>query len=73
MRALARLAVATVLVAAPIAAVTLTTVAHAATDPAPITVVTSDFEDNTVQGWTGRNAETLAAGTAVAHGGTHSL
>src|SRR3954447_488636 len=73
MRALARLALTTVLVAAPIAAVTGATVAHAATDPAPVTVVTSDFEDNTAQGWTGRNVETLAAGTTVAHGGTHSL
>src|SRR4051812_8877367 len=73
MRTLARLAVTTVLVAAPIAAVAVTTVAQAAADPAPVTVVTSDFEDNTVQGWTGRNTETLAAGTTVAHGGTHSL
>jgi endo-1,4-beta-xylanase len=73
MRALARLAVTTLLVAAPIAAVTGTTVANAADDPAPVTVLTSDFEDGTVQGWAGRNAETLANGTTVAHGGTHSL
>ncbi|MEU4423010.1 endo-1,4-beta-xylanase [Actinoplanes sp. NPDC024001] len=73
MRALARLAAATLMVAAPLAAVTLAPTANAAEDPAPITVVTSDFEDGTVQGWTGRSAETLAVSTAVAHSGTGSL
>ncbi|GIE85260.1 endo-1,4-beta-xylanase [Actinoplanes regularis] len=70
MRAIARLALATLVVAAPLTAVMA---AHAADDPTPITVVTSDFEDGTVQGWTGRSAETLASSTTVAHGGTHSL
>ncbi len=70
MRALARLALATCVVAAPLTAVVA---AHAADEPTPVTVLTSDFEDNTVQGWTGRSAETLAVSTTVAHGGTHSL
>jgi endo-1,4-beta-xylanase len=73
MRALARLAVTTVLVTAPIAAVTAANTANAADDPAPVTVVTGDFEDGTVQGFTGRSAEVLTNSTAVAHGGTHSL
>jgi endo-1,4-beta-xylanase len=73
MRVLARLAVASVLVAAPIAAVTITSTADAAADPVPITVLTSDFEDGTVQGWAGRSAETMASSTTVAHGGTRSL
>ncbi|MEV6298973.1 endo-1,4-beta-xylanase [Actinoplanes sp. NPDC051861] len=73
MRALARLAVTTVLVASPLAAITLTSSANAADDPTPITVVTSDFEDGTVQGWSGRSAETLTHSTTVAHGGTGSL
>nr|BFE72963.1 hypothetical protein GCM10020092_062640 [Actinoplanes digitatis] len=46
--------------------------AHAA-DPAPITVVTSDFEDGTAQGWAARGGETVAASDAAAHGGTGSL
>ncbi|WP_436521169.1 endo-1,4-beta-xylanase [Actinoplanes sp. HUAS TT8] len=70
MRALARLALATLVVAVPLTAVVA---AHAAADPTPVTVLTSDFEDGTVQGWTGRSAESLAVGTTVAHGGTHSL
>jgi endo-1,4-beta-xylanase len=73
MRVLARLAVATVLVAAPIAAVTITNIASAADDATPVTVLTSDFEDGTVQSWGGRNAEVITNSTAVAHGGTHSL
>src|SRR5688572_16817296 len=73
MRALARLAVTTLVVAAPLAAATLSTTANAADDPTPITVVTSDFEDGTVQGWVGRSAETLAHSTTVAHGGIGSL
>ena len=72
MRALARLAVTTLLVAAPLAAVTVTTVANAA-DSTPVTVVGDDFEDGTVQSWAGRNAEVLTNSTAQAHGGTHSL
>ncbi|BCY07085.1 endo-1,4-beta-xylanase [Actinoplanes sp. L3-i22] len=70
MRALARLALATLVVAAPLTAVVA---AQAADDPTPITVLTSDFEDGTVQGWGGRSAEVLTNSTAVAHGGTHSL
>jgi endo-1,4-beta-xylanase len=73
MRALARFAVATLLVAAPIAAVTVTTTAEAAAEPTPITVVTSDFEDGTTQGWAGRSAETVAVSSTVAHGGARSL
>ncbi|MET8150567.1 endo-1,4-beta-xylanase [Actinoplanes sp. NPDC049668] len=46
--------------------------AHAA-DPVPVTVVTSDFEDGTTQGWAARGGETVAASTAAAHGGTGSL
>ncbi|WP_304523823.1 endo-1,4-beta-xylanase [Actinoplanes sp. DH11] len=72
MRALARLAAATLLVAAPLAAVTVSA-ADAADEPVPITVLTSDFEDGTAQGWAGRAAETVAHSTAVAHGGTGSL
>jgi endo-1,4-beta-xylanase len=45
-----------------------------AADPAPVTVVTSDFEDGTTQGWAARGGdETVAASDAVAHGGTGSL
>lgn len=73
MRALARLAVTTLVVAAPLVAVTLTSTANAADDPTPIVVVTSDFEDGTAQGWTGRAAETVAPTTTVAHGGSGSL
>ncbi|GGN35202.1 endo-1,4-beta-xylanase [Actinoplanes campanulatus] len=73
MRALPRLAIAALLVAIPAAAVTVTVAAHAADDPTPITVLTSDFEDGTVQGWSGRSAETVAHSTAQAHGGTGSL
>ena len=71
MRALPRLALAALMAVVPIAA--LTAVANAADDPTPITVLTSDFEDGASQGWTGRSAETVATGTAVAHGGTASL
>jgi endo-1,4-beta-xylanase len=70
MRTLARLALAALVVAAPLTAVMA---AHAADDPAPTIVLTSDFEDGTGQGWGGRSAEVLAGTTAVAHGGTHSL
>ncbi|GAA2674574.1 endo-1,4-beta-xylanase [Actinoplanes palleronii] len=70
MRVLTRLALATLVAAVPFAAVVA---AHAADDPTPITVLTSDFEDGTVQGWAGRSAETLAASATVAHGGTRSL
>jgi endo-1,4-beta-xylanase len=71
MRALPKLALAALVAAASVAVVTAT--ADAAADPTPITVLTSDFEDGTVQGWAGRSAETLAHSTAVAHGGTGSL
>ncbi|WP_433796992.1 endo-1,4-beta-xylanase [Actinoplanes sp. CA-252034] len=71
MRALPRLALAALTAAATVAVVSAT--ADAAADPSPITVLTSDFEDGTVQGWAGRSAETLAHSTAVAHGGTGSL
>ena len=57
MRALARLAVTALLVAAPLVAVTITATANAADDPTPIIVATSDFEDGTAQGWAGRAAE----------------
>lgn len=68
MRALPRLLTA-LLVAVPLA--TVAAVANAAEDP--VTVLTSDFEDGTVQGWAGRSAETPAHSTAQAHGGTGSL
>ncbi|AGZ41807.1 endo-1,4-beta-xylanase [Actinoplanes friuliensis] len=55
---------ATVVVAGP---------AAAAVDPAPVTVVTSDFEDSTTQGWSARGGETVAASDVVAHGGDGSL
>ncbi|SDS92439.1 endo-1,4-beta-xylanase [Actinoplanes derwentensis] len=70
MRALPRL-LAALLVAVPLA--TVAAVASAADDPTPITVLTKDFEDGTVQGFAGRSAETLAHSTAQAHGGTGSL
>ncbi|HWS32423.1 MAG TPA: endo-1,4-beta-xylanase [Actinoplanes sp.] len=70
MRALPRLLTA-LLVAVPVAGVAA--VASAADDPTPITVLTKDFEDGTVQGFAGRSAETLAHSTAQAHGGTGSL
>ncbi len=68
MRALPRL-LAALIVALPLA--TIAAVANAAEDP--ITVLTSDFEDGTAQGWAGRAAETVAHSTAQAHGGTGSL
>jgi endo-1,4-beta-xylanase len=71
MRALPRLALAALTAAATVAVVGAT--ADAAADPTPITVLTSDFEDGTAQGWAGRSAETVAHSTAVAHGGTGSL
>ncbi|GAA4956011.1 endo-1,4-beta-xylanase [Actinoplanes utahensis] len=70
MRALPRL-LAALIVAVPVAAVAA--IASAAEEPTPITVLTSDFEDGTGQGWTGRAAETVAPSTAAAHGGTGSL
>ncbi len=39
----------------------------------PVTVLTSDFENGTVQGWAPRSGETVAVSTAAAHGGTSSL
>ncbi|ONK16241.1 endo-1,4-beta-xylanase [Streptomyces sp. MP131-18] len=39
----------------------------------PVTVVSADFEDGTTQGWAARGAETVAASSEVAHGGTGSL
>jgi endo-1,4-beta-xylanase len=45
----------------------------AAADPVPVTVVTSDFEDGTAQGWTARGAAAVAPSTTVAHGGSGSL
>jgi endo-1,4-beta-xylanase len=71
MRALPRLALAALTAAATVAVVSAT--ADAAADPTPITVLTSDFEDGTAQGWAGRSAETVAYSTALAHGGTGSL
>ncbi|MFC4068521.1 endo-1,4-beta-xylanase [Actinoplanes subglobosus] len=71
MRALPRLALAVLTAAATVAVVSAT--ADAAAEPTPITVLTSDFEDGTTQGWSGRSAETIAHSTAVAHGGTGSL
>ena len=48
--------------------------------PAPLnpsqqdnTGISSTFEDNTADGWTGRGAATVAASSAAAHSGTHSL
>ncbi|GIM90778.1 endo-1,4-beta-xylanase [Paractinoplanes toevensis] len=73
MRALARLTVATTLIAVSTAAIAVATHADAADAPAPITVINADFEDGTVEGFTGRSAEVLAASTAQAHGGTRSL
>ena len=66
-------------VLALLAAVTLTAPALvaagpvAAADPAPVTVLTSDFEDGTAQGWTARGDAVLTPGTTVAHSGTGSL
>lgn len=71
MRALPRLALAALTALATVAVVSAT--ADAAADPTPITVLTSDFEDGTVQSWAGRSAETLANSTTVAHGGAASL
>ena len=39
----------------------------------PVTVVSSTFEDDTLQGWTSRGGETTAVSSAVAHGGARSL
>src|SRR5258708_11724748 len=39
----------------------------------PAVVFASDFEDGTAQGWTGRGSAAVAASTAAASGGTHSL
>jgi endo-1,4-beta-xylanase len=39
----------------------------------PVVVVSSTFEDGTVQTWGGRASETVAVSTAVAHAGTRSL
>ncbi|MGP4111583.1 endo-1,4-beta-xylanase [Streptomyces sp. 4N509B] len=69
------LVVAAVALAAPSGA-TATTPAAAPTAAAaqePVTVVASDFEDGTTQGWSARGGETVAASTEVAHGGTGSL
>jgi endo-1,4-beta-xylanase len=71
MRALPRLALAVMTAAATVAVVTAT--ADAAAEPTPVTVLTSDFEDGTAQGWSGRSAETVAYSTAVAHAGAGSL
>jgi endo-1,4-beta-xylanase len=71
MRALPRLALALLTATATVAVVGAT--AGAAADPPPVTVLTSDFEDGTSQGWAGRSAETVAHSTAVAHSGTGSL
>ncbi|BEL04882.1 hypothetical protein Q0Z83_030730 [Actinoplanes sichuanensis] len=71
MRALPRLALAALTALATVAVVSAT--ADAAAEPTAITVLTSDFEDGTVQGWAGRSAETLATSTTVAHGGAASL
>jgi len=60
-------------VAALAAAALLTAGPVAAADPAPVTVVTNDFEDGTAQGWTARGAPVVAASATVAHGGTGSL
>lgn len=63
----------------PAAAVALLTAAglvaaHQTADAAPpITVVTSNFEDNTVQGWAPRAADLVTVTTAAAHGGTRAL
>jgi endo-1,4-beta-xylanase len=71
MRALPQLALAALVAAASVAVAAAT--ADAADEPTPTIVLTSDFEDGTVQGWAGRSAEALAHSTAVARGGTGSL
>lgn len=48
-------------------------VLSAAADTAPVTVVTSDFEDGTTQGWGPRGGVTVAVTDAAAHGGTAAL
>ncbi|MCO8270287.1 endo-1,4-beta-xylanase [Actinoplanes sp. TRM 88003] len=74
MRASLRLALISVAAALPVAAaVAVTSAASAADEPTPITVLTSDFEDGTTQGWAGRASETVAVSTTVAHGGSTSL
>ncbi len=45
----------------------------AAAGTAPVTVLTSDFEDGSTQGWTPRGGATVAPSGTVAHGGTGSL
>ncbi len=73
MRTLVRWTVAALLVTTPLTAITLTTTtAGAAEDPTPITVVSSDFENGTTQGWTGRASETVAV-TTTAHTGSGAL
>lgn len=71
MRAFAWLAAAPVLVAAGLTAAL--PAAPAVADPAPIVVVTSDFEDGATQGWAGRASETVASSTTAAHAGARSL
>ena len=74
MRAFLRLALLSLAAALPVAAaVVATSTANAADEPAPVTVLTSDFEDGTVQGWTGRASETVAVSTTTAHSGSASL
>ncbi|MCY1139308.1 endo-1,4-beta-xylanase [Actinoplanes sp. Pm04-4] len=74
MRASLRLALVSLAAALPVAAAMVaTTAASAADEPTPITVLTSDFEDGTTQGWAGRASEAVAASTTVAHGGSGSL
>ncbi|MBM2618336.1 endo-1,4-beta-xylanase [Actinoplanes sp. LDG1-06] len=74
MRASLRLALVSLVAALPVAAVVVaTTDAGAADEPAPITVLSKDFEDGTSQGWAGRASEAVAHSTAVAHGGSGSL
>ncbi len=70
-RASLRLAAVSLAIALPVAIAT--TNADATADPVPVTVLTSDFEDGTSQGWAGRAAETVAPSTAQAHSGTTSL
>ncbi len=71
MRAFLRLALLSLAAALPVAAAVVAT--STADEPAPVTVLTSDFEDGTVQGWTGRASETIAVSTTTAHSGSGSL
>ncbi len=72
-----RLALGAGLVAAALAATGVlipTLIGSAAADTAPITVLSSDFEDGTAQSWAPRGTvEVVANSTTVAHAGTHSL